>query len=84
MNPTKKIIQELELKIDSHELWTKGEVRKILNQAWLEAANAEKFDESIEKKLKDLVKEIKEIPDGDVDRYLIINEIDKIIKEIQN
>lgn len=38
-------------------------------------------DDSIEKKLKTLIKDIKEIPDGDVDRYLIIDEIEKIIKE---
>ena len=33
--------------------------------------------------LKELIKDIKEIPDGDVDRYLIIDEIEKIIKEIK-
>ena len=33
--------------------------------------------------LKKLIKEIKEIPDGDVDRYLIINEIKNIIKDSQ-
>jgi len=31
-----------------------------------------------------LVKDINEIRDGDVDRYLIIDEIEKIIKEIKN
>lgn len=36
-----------------------------------------------EQMLKTLVKEIKEIPDGDVDRYLIIHEIEGIIKEIK-
>lgn len=39
---------------------------------------------TVKKSLKKLVKEIKEIPDGDVDRYLIIDEIEKIIKEIPN
>ncbi len=36
------------------------------------------------KALKKLIKDIKEIPDGDVDRYLIIDEIKKIIKDIKN
>ena len=34
--------------------------------------------------LEKLVKDINEIPDGDVDRYLIIDEIKTIIKEIKN
>ena len=33
--------------------------------------------------LKKLVKEIEEIPDGDVDRYLIIDQIKNIIKDSQ-
>lgn len=33
--------------------------------------------------LKKLIKEIKEIPDGEVDRYLIIDEIKNIIKDSQ-
>lgn len=31
--------------------------------------------------LRELIKDIKEIPDGEVDRYLIIDEIERIIKE---
>ena len=81
MNYTKKTIEELEKKFDSHELWTKGEVKQVLNQVWLDSTNPNEVDDSIEKKLKALVKEIKEIPDGDVDRYLIIDEIEVIIKE---
>ena len=34
--------------------------------------------------LEKLVKDIKEIPDGDVDRYLIIDEIKAIIQEIKD
>ena len=41
-------------------------------------------ENSIVKELKTLIKDIKEIPDGDVDRYLIIAEIKKIIKEASN
>lgn len=40
--------------------------------------------ETPEQMLKTLIKDIKEIPDGDVDRYLIIDEIKKIIKENAN
>lgn len=35
----------------------------------------------INQALKKLIKDITEIPDGDVDRYLIIDEIKKIINE---
>ncbi len=38
-------------------------------------------NDPIIKKLKTLIKEIKEIPDGNVDRYLIIDEIKNIIKD---
>lgn len=41
-------------------------------------------DSKIQKTLKTLIKDIEEIPDGDVDRWLIIDEIKKIIKEIKN
>ena len=36
------------------------------------------------KALKKLIKDIEEIPDGDVDRYLIIDEIKRISKDIKN
>lgn len=42
------------------------------------------YTKPIIKSLKKLVKDIEEIPDGDVDRYLIIDEIKKIIKESKN
>ncbi len=38
---------------------------------------------STKKSLKKLIKDIQDIPDGDVDRYLIIDEIKRIIKEIK-
>jgi len=41
-------------------------------------------DRSIINSLRILIKDIEEIPDGDVDRYLIIEEIQKIIKETKN
>ncbi len=40
--------------------------------------------ETPEEMLKTLIKDIREIPDGEVDRYLIIDEIKKIIKEIKS
>lgn len=42
-----------------------------------------KKDDSVKKALKTLINDIREIPDGDLDRYLIIDEIKKIIKEIK-
>ena len=39
--------------------------------------------EKIIKSLNNLIKDIEDIPDGDVDRYLIINEIKKIINEVK-
>jgi len=84
MNPTKKTIEELEGKFEPHEIWTRAEIKQVLNQSWLDSSSSAEFDDSIEKKLETLIKEIEEIPDGDVDRYLIIDEIKGIIKEIKN
>jgi len=81
MNQTKKTIEKLEKSFEGHEVWTRAEVKQVLNQTWLDSQSTKEYDDSIEKSLISLVKEIKEIPDGDVDRYLIIDEIEKIIKE---
>lgn len=82
MNPTKKTIEGLEGKFNAHEIWARAEIKQVLNQSWLDSESIAEFDDSIEEKLKTLIKDIKEIPDGDVDRYLIIDEIEKIIKEL--
>ena len=84
MNQTKKTIEKLEKSFESHEVWTRAEVKQVLNQTWLDSQTVKEYDDdndSIKESLKSLVKEITEIPDGDVDRWLIIAEIEKIIKE---
>jgi hypothetical protein len=43
----------------------------------------EQYNKETVQKLKSLIKDIREIPDGEVDRYLIIVEIKKIIKDIK-
>lgn len=58
----------------------KATVKNIENLEKLLENVPDKF--KITESLNTLIKDIKEIPDGDVDRYLIIDEIKKIIKTI--
>ncbi len=44
MNPTKKAIEDLEKKFDSHEIWTRAEIKQVLNQMWLDSQDIKEYD----------------------------------------
>jgi len=83
-----QIIEITEFGITINELMNKlkeGSKADKETEKFMKEADENPYDSPPKTKelLQILVKDIRDIPDGDVDRYLIIDEIKKIIKNIK-